>query len=132
VSEPAPSAFGREAVGGAVPVGPYSPGIVAEGRLLFVSGQIAAREGEFVGGSFAEQAELALENLEAVLDAAGASIEQVVRCGVFLADIANGPEFNRIYAARFPEPRPARSTIEAKLPLGALVEIDCVAVLPAG
>ncbi len=121
----------RRAVGGSTPVGPYSPGIIAEGSLLFVAGQIAARDGEFAGGTLAEQAELALNNLAAVVAAAGATLDDVVRCGVFLADLADGPAFNEIYAARFAEPRPARATVEAKLPLGALVEVDCVVSLPS-
>lgn len=130
-ASPSPSS-GRQAVGGSTPVGPYSAGVIADGPLLFVSGQIAARDGEFAGGTLAEQTNLVLDNLEGVLAEAGATLDDVVRCGVFLSDLSDGPAFNEIYASRFAEPRPARATVEAKLPLGALVEVECVAALRRG
>lgn len=120
----------KQAVGGSRPGGAYSPGIIAEGRFLYVSGQIPARDGVVVGETVAEQTIVALDNLAAVLAAAGASLADVVRCGVFLEDIADFDEMNEAYAARFSDPLPARTTVGVSLH-GVRVEIDCVAVLPA-
>jgi 2-iminobutanoate/2-iminopropanoate deaminase len=119
----------KQAVGGSRPGGAYSPGIIAEGRFLYVAGQVPTRDGVVVGETAAEQTIVALENMAAVLDAAGASLADVVRCGVFLSDMADFAEMNEAYASRFPEPLPARTTVGVSL-LGFKVEIDCVAVLP--
>jgi len=119
----------KQAVGGSRPGGAYSPGIIAEGRFLYVAGQVPTRDGVVVGETAAEQTIVALENMAAVLDAAGASLADVVRCGVFLSDMADFAEMNEAYAASFPEPLPARTTVGVSL-LGFKVEIDCVAVLP--
>ena len=116
------------AVGGTTPGGAYSPGIVAEGRFVYVSGQAPMRDGVIVGETVGEQTKVVLENLAAVLAEAGASLGDVVRCGVFLADIADFAEMNAVYAEVFPEPLPARTTVGAAL-TGIKVEIDCVAVL---
>ena len=111
--------------------GPYSPGIVAEGRFVYVSGQGAMRDGEYVAGSAGEETRLILENVFRILSAAGCSPGDVVRCGVYLTDMADFDEMNAAYAEAFPPPRPARTTIGvAALPGGIRVEIDCVAVLP--
>jgi 2-iminobutanoate/2-iminopropanoate deaminase len=120
----------KHAVGGSEPAGPYSPGVIAEGRFVYVSGQGPTRDGVVTGESVGEQTRTALQNLEAVLAGAGASLADVVRCGVFLADLADFDEMNRVYADTFPPPLPARTTVGVALP-GILVEIDCVAVLPA-
>lgn len=120
----------KQAVGGSRPGGAYSPGIIAEGRFLYVAGQVPTRDGVVVGESVAEQTVVALENMAAVLAAAGASLADVVRCGVYLDDMADFAEMNEVYAAGFPEPLPARTTVGVRL-LGFKVEIDCVAVLPA-
>jgi 2-iminobutanoate/2-iminopropanoate deaminase len=119
----------KRAVGGRRPGGAYSPGIVAEGRFLYVSGQVPARDGVVVGETVAEQTMVALENLTAVLDAGGASLADVVRCGVYLNDMADFAEMNKAYATVFPEPLPSRTTVGVTL-AGFKVEIDCVAVLP--
>jgi 2-iminobutanoate/2-iminopropanoate deaminase len=112
-------------------VGPYSPAIAAEGRFLFVSGQGALRDGSYVAGSAADETRLALANLFRILAAAGASPADVVRCGVYLTDMADFAEMNAVYAELFPKPWPARTTIGvASLPGGLRVEVDCVAVLP--
>jgi reactive intermediate/imine deaminase len=118
------------AVAGSTPGGAYSPGIVAEGRFVYVSGQVPARDGQVIGASTAEQTRVALENLAAVLAEAGASLADVVRCGVFLADMADFAEMNEVYRQVFPDPLPARTTVGVSL-AGFKVEIDCVAVLPA-
>jgi 2-iminobutanoate/2-iminopropanoate deaminase len=120
----------KQAVGGTQPAGAYSPGIVAEGRFVYVSGQGPVRDGVVTGGTIQEQTRVVLGNIAAVLASAGASLADVVRCGVFLADMADFGGMNDVYGEIFPSPLPARTTVGATLP-GILVEIDCVAVLPA-
>ncbi|HEY0388685.1 MAG TPA: RidA family protein [Gaiellales bacterium] len=113
-------------------LGPYSPAIVGEGRFVYVSGQGAISEGRYQAGSVADETRIAIENMFRILDAAGASPADVVRCGVYLTDMAFFDQMNAAYAEMFPEPRPARTTIGvASLPGGIRVEVDCVAVLPA-
>ena len=113
------------------PVGPYSQA-VRSGSLLFVSGQIPIdpQSGELVEGGIREQSVQVLENLKAVLEAAGSSLGGVVKTTVFLADLSDFPEMNRVYAGYFGESAaPARSTIQAAaLPKGARVEIDAIAL----
>jgi len=113
-------------------LGPYSPAIVAEGRFVFVSGQGPLRDGHYQPGTgVGDETRLTLENLFAILTAAGCTPGDVVRCGVFLTDINDFDEMNRAYEAAFPDPPPARTTVQvAALPGGIRVEIDCVAVLP--
>lgn len=112
------------------PIGPYNQA-VQYGELLFTSGQIPIdpATGAKVEGSIAEQSIQVLENLKAVLESAGTSLDQVLKTTVFLADMGDFPAFNKIYADYFGEENaPARSTIQvAALPIGALVEIECVA-----
>jgi 2-iminobutanoate/2-iminopropanoate deaminase len=114
------------------PVGPYSPGIVV-GNLVFVSGQ-AGRDPN-TGGIATDvesQTEQALRNVAAILEAAGSSLSNVVRCGVFLVDMSEFQRMNGVYARMFGTHRPARTTVEVSgLPGDGLrVEIDAVAVLP--
>jgi 2-iminobutanoate/2-iminopropanoate deaminase len=111
------------------PAGAYSPGIVAEGRLVFVSGQGPLRDGQIVNGTIEEETEIVLDNLRTVLEAAGATLADVVRVGVFLADLGDFAAMNAVYERVFGAPLPARTTVGAQLP-GIKVEIDCVAVLP--
>jgi 2-iminobutanoate/2-iminopropanoate deaminase len=120
----------KQPVGGSQPAGAYSPGIVAEGRFLYVSGQGPLRDGVVTGDTAEEQTRVVLGNLAAVLESAGASLADVVRCGVFLADIGDFAAMDKAYSETFPRPLPARTTVGASLP-GILVEIDCVAALPA-
>jgi 2-iminobutanoate/2-iminopropanoate deaminase len=119
----------REAVGGTQPVGPYSPGIIAEGRFLFVSGQGSLQDGEIISGTIEEETRLTLENLGRILEQAGASFDDVVRVGIFLADLTEFEPMNAVYESFFAVPRPARTTVGAAL-MGIKVEIDCVARLP--
>jgi len=107
----------------------YVPGIVARGELVFVSGQIPVRDGRIVDVSIEAQVEAVLENIESILRDAGASLDDVVRCGVFLADIEDLPRFNAVYERAFGGRLPTRTTVGAMLP-GYDVEIDCIAVLP--
>ena len=112
-------------------IGPYSQGI-ASGDLVFCSGQIGLdpASGELVDGVEA-QAERALRNLSAVLDAAGCTFADVVRTTIYLADINDFGQVNAVYARHMPEPPPARSTFAVgALPKGARVEIDAIARRP--
>ncbi len=115
------------------PVGPYSPGVVYE-RLLFVSGQgaIDPATGELAGPDVESQTEQVLKNIASILEAAGSSLQHVIRCGVFLTDIREFPKMNTVYSRMFGDNRPARTTIQAAaLPLpGLRVEIDAVAYIP--
>jgi 2-iminobutanoate/2-iminopropanoate deaminase len=109
---------------------PYSQAIKANG-LVFVSGQLALAPGgkELVPGGIAEQTEQVLANLSAILEAAGSSIEQIVKTTVFLQSMDDFAGMNEVYARHVGDVPPARSTVEvAKLPSGALVEIEAVAL----
>ena len=109
--------------------GAYSQAIKA-GNLVFVAGQLGAdpTTGELADG-VAAQAERVLLNLSAVLDAAGASLDRVVKTTIFLSDMANFAVVNEAYARHFPAPYPARSTVAVReLPRGGLVEIECIAI----
>ncbi len=114
-------------------IGPYSQAIEARGaRTLWLSGQIPLdpATGELVPGDVSAQTARVMENLKAVLAAAGASFEHVVRCTIFLADLADFARVNEVYGRCFPGDPPARTTVQAAaLPRGARVEIDAVAVL---
>jgi len=109
--------------------GPFSAGVRA-GGLIYLSGQIGTdpASDEIVHGGVAAQTEQALHNLAAVLEAAGRTLDDVVRVGVYLTDMSTFPAMNEVYARHFSAPYPARTTIGvAALPLGAAVEIDLVA-----
>ena len=111
-------------------LGPYSQAIVA-GDLIFCAGQVPIdpASGQMVEGDIAAQTRRVLDNLAAVLAAAGSDLAHVVKTGVFLADLNDFNAMNEAYAARFGDHRPARATIEAgKLPRGAKIEIECIAV----
>ncbi len=107
------------------PSGAYSQGIAA-GGFVFLSGQGPfTPEGEIPDGGFGAQARQTLANLAAVAAAAGGSLDDAVRVGVYLHDLADFPEMNAIYRETFPEPLPARTTIQTPLP-GFLIEVDVV------
>lgn len=110
-------------------IGPYSQAIVS-GDLIFLSGQIPLdpATGELVRGSLEAEVARVLDNIRAVLDAAGAGLGDVVRTTVYLADMADFQAMNEVYAKVFADARPARSTVQvAGLPRGARVEIDVIA-----
>ena len=116
---------------GPKPIGPYSQAIKANG-FLFVSGQIALdpQSGEFVGTDVRQQTERVIENLKAILEAAGSSLKHVVKTTVFLKEMNDFPAMNETYAKYFSAIPPARSTVQAaRLPKDALVEIDVIAAL---
>ena len=114
------------------PVGPYSQAVQA-GPFLFLAGQIPLTpENKLLEGDISAQARQVLNNLKAILEKAGASMNQVVKTTIFLADLSDFDAVNKIYAEYFQEPYPARSTVEAsKLPKGARLEIDVIAVVSA-
>jgi len=111
-------------------IGPYSQAIKA-GGFVFASGQIPIdpQTGQFVAGGIAEQTEQVLKNLSAVLEAAGSSLNLVVKTTVFLADMKEFSGMNEVYATFFSDPPPARATVAAAgLPRDARVEIEAVAL----
>lgn len=114
-------------------IGPYSQAIEARGaRTLYLSGQIPLdpATGELVAGDVAVQTARVMENLGAVLAAAGAGFEHVVRCTIYLVDLGDFAAVNEVYGRSFPADPPARATVQvAALPRGARVEIDAIAVL---
>lgn len=112
-------------------LGPYSQAIKV-GEFVYASGQVAIdpATGEFIGGGIAEQTDRVLKNLSAVLEAAGSSLDQVVKTLVFLADMNDFAAMNEVYGKFFPGAPPARSTVQAaRLPKDARVEIEAVAVV---
>lgn len=112
------------------PVGPYSQAIV-HGGLVFASGQVPLdpSTGKLVEGEIEAETEQVLENLAAVLEAAGSSLARVLRTTVYLTDLSLFARMNAVYAKHFTgDPKPARSTVQAAaLPLGARIEIDVIA-----
>jgi 2-iminobutanoate/2-iminopropanoate deaminase len=115
------------------PVGPYVPGMIFE-RLVFVSGQGATdpATGQLAGDDIETQTEQVLKNVRTILEAAGSRMNCVLRCGVFLTDMAEFPRMNAVYERMFAGHRPARTTVEVTaLPhAGLKVEIDAIAYLP--
>jgi 2-iminobutanoate/2-iminopropanoate deaminase len=111
-------------------IGPYSQAIEANG-FIFVSGQIPLDPAtqQIVEGGVAEQTERVLNNLEAILKAAGSGLDKVVRTGVYLKDMGEFAAMNEVYARFFPQSAPARSTVEvARLPRDVRIEIDVIAL----
>ena len=112
------------------PIGPYTP-IVRAGDFLVISGQLGLVNGEMIVGGVTHETTQALTNMAALLESEGASLADVVKTTVFLVDMADFPEMNRIYLEEFGDHRPARSSIGvAALPLGAVVEVEAVAYKP--
>ena len=111
------------------PVGPYSQGVI-EGDLIFVAGQgpINPGTGSLELGDVRAETKRVFENLRAILQAAGSSLDHVVKCNVYLRDITDFAAMNEVYATYFSAPFPARTTIQAgALPGGIAVEIECIA-----
>lgn len=109
-------------------IGPYVQA-VKSGNLIFCSGQIPLKvDGNLVGGEVKEQAGQVMENLKAVLAAAGSSFEKAVKCTIYLVDMNDFAVVNEVYGSYFLDHKPARVTVGvAALPKGAMVEIDCIA-----
>ncbi len=114
------------------PIGPYSQGIKV-GNWLFISGQIPIDPvtGQLVEGSFRDKVVRVLENIKAIVEAAGGSLESIVKVTVYLRDISKFPEFNEIYAQYFREKPPARVVVEvSNLPKGVDLEVEAIAYIP--
>jgi 2-iminobutanoate/2-iminopropanoate deaminase len=116
---------------GPMPVGPYSPAIVA-GGLVFVSGQgpMNPDTGQVEKGDVESEMKIAMENVRLLLEAAGSSMDRVLKTTVYLANIGDFARMNALYRGYFTEPYPARTTIQAAaLPLGINIEIEAIASL---
>ncbi len=116
---------------GPKPIGPYSQAVKSNG-FLFASGQVALdpRNNEFLGGDIRQQTERAMENIKAVVEAAGSNLHHVVKTTVFLKDMNDFAAMNEAYGEYFTAAPPARSTVQvARLPKDALVEIEVIAAL---
>jgi len=116
---------------GPKPIGPYSQAVKSNG-FLFASGQVALdpRNNEFIGGDIRQQTERAMENIKAVVEAAGSNLHHVVKTTVFLKDMNDFAAMNEAYGKYFTAAPPARSTVQvARLPKDALVEIEAIASL---
>jgi 2-iminobutanoate/2-iminopropanoate deaminase len=114
------------------PIGPYSQGIIVDGRIIYTAGQVAIdpSTNQIVEGDIKVQTRQVLKNVEAVLAAAGASMNSVVKTTVFLRDFNDFAAMNEVYAEFFSGSAPARSTVEvARLPRDMKVEIEAVAVI---
>jgi 2-iminobutanoate/2-iminopropanoate deaminase len=114
--------------GASAPIGPYSPGLSVDG-WVFLSGQggFDPESGEIVSGDLAAQTEQTFRNIESLLAAAGASLDDVVSCLVHITDLAQFEAFNAIYEQKFPGIRPVRTTVRADLVGGMLVEVTVIA-----
>lgn len=115
--------------GAAPPSAPYTPGILT-GNFLYVAGQgpLNLATGEYVKGTIQSETKQVFENIEAILKAAGSSLDKVVKCNVYLRDINDFGAMNEVYKTYFSAPYPARTTIQAgALPRGFAVEIECIA-----
>lgn len=130
-----PLEMAREAIktdGAPRAIGPYSQAVkVGAGTMVFLSGQIPLdpRSGELVSGDIGLQTERVMENLKAVLAAAGLDFSHVVRCGIFMVDLADFGQVNQVYGRYFAGAPPARATVQvAALPRGARIEIEAIAI----
>jgi 2-iminobutanoate/2-iminopropanoate deaminase len=113
--------------GMAKPKPPYSP-VVVSGDTAWTAGQIAHdAEGNLIGGGIAEQTRRSLENVRACLEAAGCTMDDVVKVNAYLADLADFPGYNEVYKEFFDAPYPVRTSVLVGLPAGVLVEIEAVA-----
>ena len=116
--------------GMAVPKPPYSP-VVVSGDTVYTAGQIANDpEGNLVAGGIAEQARRTLENVRACVEAAGCTLDDVVKVNAYLADLGDFPAYNEVYVEFFTQPYPARTSVQAGLPPGVLIEIEAIARKP--
>lgn len=122
----------RQAVqppGAAPPSAPYSPAILEAG-FVFVSGQgpLDPRTGEYLKGDVRSETKRVFENIKSILEAAGSSLDKVVKCNVYLREINDFAAMNEVYATVFAAPFPARTTIQAgALPRGFAIEVECIA-----
>ena len=116
--------------GMAVPKPPYSP-VVVSGDTVYTAGQIANDpRGNLVAGGMAEQARRTLENVRSCVEAAGCTLDDVVKVNAYLADLGDFPAYNEVYVEFFTQPYPARTSVQAGLPPGVLIEIEAIARKP--
>ena len=110
--------------------GAYSDAVLT-GGFLFVSGQASVdfKTSKFILGTIEEETRRTLDNIKAIVEAAGATMEDVVKCTVHLSDISEFDRYNKVYATYFPGIKPARTTVQSVLAEGIKVEIDCIARL---
>jgi 2-iminobutanoate/2-iminopropanoate deaminase len=111
-------------------IGPYSQGVKSKTGLVYCSGQtpIDPATGELVAGGITEQTEQVFKNIAAVLEAAGKTFDDVIKCNVYLSDMANFGAMNAVYGTKFAAPYPARTTVAVReLPKSCLVEIEVIA-----
>lgn len=114
------------------PAGPYSQGIIASGRILFISGQLPIDPvtGELIREPFSKAVEITLNNIRTIVMEAGGDLENIVKVTAFLTDLSKFQEFNDIYQRFFKPPYPARTTIQvSKLPRDSPIEIEAIAIL---
>lgn len=111
--------------------GAYSDGVVVDG-LLFVSGQASVdfTTSQFISGTIEEETKRTLDNVRAIVEAAGATMDDVVKCTVHLSDIDEFDRYNKVYGTYFTDVKPARTTVQSILAEGLKVEIDCIVKLP--
>ena len=110
-----------------VPKPPYSP-VVVSGDTVYTAGQTGVDgDGNLVEGGIAEQTRQTLENVRRCVEAAGCTLDDVVKVNAYLADLGDFPAYNEVYVEVFSEPYPARTSVQAGLPAGVLIEIDAVA-----
>lgn len=113
------------------PIGPYSQAVMAEGKLMFISGQIGLKpDGAFAGDDIATQTRQAIENLKAISESVGANLNSIIKTSIYLKNIEDFNKVNEIYSEYFSTGKPARATYEVnRLPKDALIEIEAVLVL---
>jgi 2-iminobutanoate/2-iminopropanoate deaminase len=113
------------------PKGPYCQAMICNG-MVYVSGQgsIDPKSGEVIHGTIEEETRLTILDVKAVLEAAGSSLENVVRVGVYLADMNDFAAMNTVFAEFFSDVKPVRTTVQAIPPVGLKVEMDCIAEVP--
>jgi 2-iminobutanoate/2-iminopropanoate deaminase len=112
--------------------GAFSDGILIDG-FLFISGQASVdfKTSTFVLGTIEEETRRTLDNIKAIVEAAQSSMENVVKCTVFLSDINEFDRYNKVYAQYFSDIKPARTTVQSVLGKGIKIEIDCIAKVPS-
>lgn len=113
------------------PIGPYSQAVIAEGRLIFISGQIPINpDGSLPGNDIRSQTRQAILNIKAILESVGASLQNVVKTTVLLTDLENFASMNEVYNEFFIDSKPARAAYQVvRLPKDVLVEIEAIAVV---
>ena len=112
------------------PIGPYSQAI-KNGNMIFISGQIAIdpKNNDIINGNIIDETEMVLNNLTNILEECNCTLDNVVKCSIFLSNMALFKSVNQVYGKYFKEPYPARETIEAKLPRNVNVEISAIAII---